>query len=66
MTAIRELEEETGLRCKEKLHIFNHLQHLQVLRMKLFILYLAEELYEIENPAAGDEDEFIELLGSND
>lgn len=61
LTAIRELEEETGLGAGK----VTYLQSFATspgFADEIIHLYLAEELYEIENPAAGDEDEFIELL----
>ena len=61
MTAERELEEETGYGAKK----FSYIQSFATspgFADEIIHLYLAEELYEIENPADGDEDEFIELL----
>lgn len=61
LTASRELEEETGLGAKS----VTYLQSFATspgFADEVIHLYLAEGLYEIENPAAGDEDEFIETL----
>ncbi len=61
LTAIRELEEETGMGAKK----VTYLQSFATspgFADEIIHLYIAEELFEIENPAAGDEDEFIELL----
>lgn len=61
VTAIRELEEETGLRAKK----MTYLQSFATspgFADEIIHLYVGEGLYEIENPAASDEDEFIELL----
>ena len=61
VTAIRELEEETGYGASK----FTYIQSFATspgFADEIIHLYLAEDLYEIENPAAGDEDEFIELL----
>ena len=61
VTAIRELEEETGYGA----HQVTYIQSFATspgFANEIIHLYLAENLYEIVNPAAGDEDEFIELL----
>ncbi|MCZ2259513.1 NUDIX domain-containing protein [Sporosarcina sp. G11-34] len=61
ITAIRELEEETGYGAKE----FTYIQSFATspgFADEIIHLYLARELYEIEEPALGDEDEFIGLL----
>ncbi len=61
LTAIRELEEETGLGTKE-------ITYLQTFATspgfadEIIHLYVAKELYPIDNPAEGDEDEFIDVL----
>ena len=60
-TARRELEEETGYGAKT----VNYLQSFATspgFADEIIHLYLAEDLYVIEDPAEGDEDEFIELL----
>jgi ADP-ribose pyrophosphatase len=61
VTAIRELEEETGYGAKE----FTYIQSFATspgFADEVIHLYLAMDLYKIDNPAAGDEDEFINLL----
>lgn len=61
VTAVRELEEETGYGAKE----FSYIQSFATspgFADEIIHLYLAQGLYTIDNPAAGDEDEFIELL----
>lgn len=61
VTAVRELEEETGYGAKE----FTYLQSFATspgFADEVIHLYLARDLYKVENPAAGDEDEFIGLL----
>jgi ADP-ribose pyrophosphatase len=61
ITALRELEEETGYGAREVTYIQSFATS-PGFANEIIHLYLAENLYEIENPAAGDEDEFIELL----
>ena len=61
VTAERELEEETGYGANK----FSYIQSFATspgFADEIIHLYLAEDLYKIENPADGDEDEFIELL----
>jgi ADP-ribose pyrophosphatase len=61
VTAVRELEEETGYGTKE----FTYIQSFATspgFANEVIHLYLARDLYPIENPAAGDEDEFIGLM----
>jgi ADP-ribose pyrophosphatase len=61
VTAVRELEEETGYGAEK----FTYLQSFATspgFADEIIHLYLAEELIKIENPAAGDEDEFIDLV----
>ena len=61
VTAVRELEEETGYGAKE----FTYIQSFATspgFADEVIHLYLARGLFKIENPAAGDEDEFINLL----
>ena len=65
VTAVRELEEETGYGAKE----FTYIQSFATspgFADEVIHMYLARDLYKIENPAAGDEDEFIGLTGSDD
>jgi ADP-ribose pyrophosphatase len=61
ITALRELEEETGYGARKVTYIQSFATS-PGFADEIIHLYLAENLYEIENPAAGDEDEFIELL----
>ena len=61
VTALRELEEETGYGAKKVTYIQSFATS-PGFADEIIHLYLAEELVEIENPADGDEDEFIELL----
>lgn len=59
-TAIRELEEETGYRAKE----FTYIQSFSTspgFADEVIHLYLAKSLEKVENPAVGDDDEFINL-----
>ncbi|MEK5039310.1 NUDIX hydrolase [Sporosarcina sp. FSL K6-3457] len=61
ITAVRELEEETGYGAKE----FSYIQSFATspgFADEVIHVYLAQGLYTIDNPAAGDEDEFIGLL----
>lgn len=61
ITAIRELEEETGYRAKT----FTYIQTFATspgFADEIIHLYAAEGLEKVEQPAAGDEDEFIEVL----
>ncbi|CAM3060523.1 NUDIX hydrolase [Filibacter tadaridae] len=61
VTAVRELEEETGFGAKK----FTYIQSFATspgFANEVIHLYLAQGLYKIDNPAAGDEDEFIELI----
>lgn len=61
LTAIRELEEETGLGTKE----MTYLQSFATspgFANEIIHVYVAKELFDIEDPAAGDEDEFIDLV----
>ncbi|MDS9470772.1 NUDIX hydrolase [Sporosarcina pasteurii] len=61
LTAIRELEEETGYGT----HDITYLQSFATspgFADEIIHLYVAKDLYKIEDPAEGDEDEFIERL----
>jgi ADP-ribose pyrophosphatase len=61
VTAVRELEEETGYGAKE----FTYVQSFATspgFADEVIHLYVAQDLYKVENPADGDEDEFIGLL----
>ena len=61
VTAVRELEEETGYGC-------NELTYLQSFATspgfadEVIHLFIARGLYKLENRAAMDEDEFVELM----
>lgn len=61
LTAIRELEEETGFGT-------NDMTYLQSFATspgfadEIIHVYVAKQLFEIDNPADGDEDEFIDLV----
>ncbi|MCM3358858.1 MULTISPECIES: NUDIX hydrolase [unclassified Psychrobacillus] len=61
LTAMRELEEETGYTC-------SNLKYIQSFATspgfadEIIHLYLAENIVKMENPADLDEDEFVELL----
>jgi len=60
-TAIRELEEETGLGCKE----LNHITSFSTspgFADEIIHLYSATGLYAIEDSARTDDDEFVEML----
>lgn len=59
VTAIRELEEETGYGAKKVTYIQSFATS-PGFADEIIHLYAAKELYTIENPADGDEDEFIE------
>ncbi|SOB94104.1 ADP-ribose pyrophosphatase [Ureibacillus xyleni] len=61
VTARRELEEETGLGC----HKLSYLQTFATspgFADEVIHLYVAEQLFEIEEKAELDEDEFVELM----
>ncbi len=61
VTAVRELEEETGYGAKE----FTYVQSFATspgFADEVIHLYVAQDLYKVENPADSDEDEFIGLL----
>lgn len=59
LTAIRELEEETGYGAKEVTYIQSFATS-PGFADEIIHLYVAKGLYEIDHPADGDEDEFIE------
>lgn len=61
LTAIRELEEETGLGTKEIIYLQSFATS-PGFADEVIHLYVAKDLYTIESPAAGDEDEFIDIL----
>ncbi|AXH98818.1 NUDIX hydrolase [Sporosarcina sp. PTS2304] len=61
LTAIRELEEETGYRANS----FTYLQTFSTspgFADEIIHLYVATDLVKVDQPAVGDEDEFIEVL----
>lgn len=60
-TAVRELEEETGYGTTD----ITYLQSFATspgFADEIIHLYVAENLFPIDNPAAGDEDEFIDCI----
>ncbi|HEX5564303.1 MAG TPA: NUDIX hydrolase [Sporosarcina sp.] len=60
VTALRELEEETGYGANK----FDYLQSFATspgFANEIIHIFVAQELYTIDKPAAGDEDEFIQL-----
>lgn len=59
ITAVRELEEETGYGAKEVTYIQSFATS-PGFADEIIHLYVAKSLYKIDNPADGDEDEFIE------
>jgi ADP-ribose pyrophosphatase len=61
LTAIRELEEETGYVC-ESLELITSFYTSPGFADELIHLYLAKGLKKKENPKSADEDEFVELL----
>lgn len=60
-TALRELEEETGLGCKELKHITTFSTS-PGFADEIIHIYSATGLYKIEESAAVDDDEFVEML----
>lgn len=61
VTAVRELEEETGYGAQD----FTYLQTIATspgFADEVIHLYIAKDLYKIEQPASPDEDEFVELM----
>ncbi|MBS4173351.1 NUDIX hydrolase [Bacillus sp. FJAT-49736] len=61
ITAVRELEEETGYACDE-LQLINSFYTSPGFADELIHLYFAKGLKKVENPKSADEDEFVELL----
>ncbi len=60
-TAKRELEEETGFGSKQ----FSYLQSFATspgFANEIIHIFVAQGLYKIDKPAAGDEDEFIHMI----
>jgi ADP-ribose pyrophosphatase len=60
-TAERELEEETGYGCKNMKHLISFYTS-PGFADELVHLYIAEDIYKMENASGADEDEFVELL----
>ena len=60
-TAIRELEEETGYKANEFVYIQSFATS-PGFADEIIHLYLGTSLQKVENPAQGDEDEFIGLI----
>ncbi|HLU23796.1 MAG TPA: NUDIX hydrolase [Bacillaceae bacterium] len=60
LTAERELEEETGYRAGNIEHLISFYTS-PGFANELLHLYIATNLEKVENPLAGDEDEFVEL-----
>ncbi|MDH5160014.1 NUDIX hydrolase [Heyndrickxia oleronia] len=61
VTAVRELEEETGYECNRLDHIISFYTS-PGFADELIHLYLATGLRKKENPRSADEDEFVELI----
>ncbi|WP_339249898.1 NUDIX hydrolase [Sporosarcina sp. FSL W8-0480] len=63
VTALRELEEETGYGANQ----FEYLQSFATspgFANEIIHIYVAQGLYKIDKPAQGDEDEFINIIES--
>ncbi len=60
-TAVRELEEETGYRCKSLEHLTSFYTA-PGFANELIHLYIAHGLNKVDTPLKGDEDEFVALL----
>ncbi|SFA72594.1 ADP-ribose pyrophosphatase [Lentibacillus halodurans] len=61
VTALRELEEETGYTASSPKFITSFYTS-PGFADEIMYLYMAKDLEPIEHPAAGDDDEFIELI----
>lgn len=61
VTALRELEEETGYTTDNLTYVTSFYTS-PGFANEIIYLYLAEELEQMAEPPAGDEDEFIELM----
>lgn len=61
ITAVRELEEETGY-TTEKLSYVSSFYTSPGFADELIHIYLTDELIRVKNPAPGDEDEFVRLV----
>lgn len=64
ITAIRELEEETGYTAKDAIYITSFYTS-PGFADEIIHIYLAKELIPLEEKIQGDEDEFVELLYLN-
>ncbi|WP_010530880.1 NUDIX domain-containing protein [Lentibacillus jeotgali] len=62
VTAKRELEEETGYTTTESMAFAASFYTSPGFADEIMYLYTAKNLEPVENPAAGDDDEFIELI----
>ncbi len=60
ITARRELEEETGYACGELVHVTTFATSPGFADETIHV-FAARELRKVDNPAAGDEDEFVEI-----
>ena len=60
-TAERELEEETGYACKKMKPLISFYTS-PGFADELVHLFIAEDIYQLENASEEDEDEFVELL----
>lgn len=61
ITAVRELEEETGLTTDE-LNFVTSFYTSPGFANELMYIYLAKDLKQLAHPVAGDEDEFVETV----
>lgn len=61
VTAVRELEEETGFAAKE-LTFIQSFATSPGFADEIIHFYVARQLTKVENPLAGDEDEFIDVI----
>ncbi|PAV29561.1 ADP-ribose pyrophosphatase [Virgibacillus profundi] len=61
VTAIRELEEETGYTASS-LSFVSSFYTSPGFADELMYIYITDQLEKMENPVAGDDDEFIEIL----
>ncbi|MYL57070.1 NUDIX domain-containing protein [Virgibacillus halodenitrificans] len=61
LTGIRELEEETGY-TTNNLSLVTTFYTSPGFADELMYIYITDEIKKIENPPAGDEDEFVEIL----
>ncbi|HEX6594377.1 MAG TPA: NUDIX hydrolase [Bacillota bacterium] len=61
MTAIRELEEETGYTA-EKLSLVSSFYTSPGFADEKMYIYMTDELKKLDTPVAGDDDEFVEVV----